>query len=75
MNIMIMYTPDPYTTKERWIAHILIFIMVMGLASWGLSVTTDTALKVMCWLAIASNIVVLMLAVHESVNVNRTKQE
>jgi hypothetical protein len=66
MNKHFSYVPQKYTTHEQWGIHIFLFLFVMGLCYLGLSMTQDAALHTMAWLAIISNIGVMLLAIYES---------
>ena len=59
------YTPNPYTTREQWVAHIAIFLFVLVLSTYGM-IVADGALWVLSFLAATSNVFVLGLAYYET---------
>jgi hypothetical protein len=60
------YIPQKYTTHEQWAIHLFIFTFVMALCYLGLTMTSDIALHTMAWIAVISNIGVLLLAIYDS---------
>ena len=62
---IIEYIGQPYTTYEQWIGYILMFLIITYLCYLGINLG-DGFVEIMSWVALISNIGVLMLAVYDT---------